>query len=594
MLPWAACLLLAICAGCGAGPGKFNLRRVAVDEFGGGDGAISPDGNSLLLSSHRSGSWDLWRFDLPGNRWEQLTNDPADELEGQWSPDGTKIVYTATKFGNKDLFLLDLKNHSTRRLTDDPEDDEYPNWSPDGNSIVYTGGAWNHRDFFLISPSGGSRRKITRVSGKAGACSFHPDGRHLICHRFDSGTGNLWLISIADGFETPVTAGKFWDYKPAISPDGRWLAFSRSTEGPSSVRIMPAGGGDPRPLAISDADDRWPSWSRQIPRMMFHRLVDRGSALRILDRSSGAIQVVAEGAESPGQGSFDPAGRRVVYSAMHSGKRVLSIRDLDSGSVRVIDPGPGECDFPRWSPDGSQIAFSFNTGEHWELATVAPDGRGFKIWTASLRNVRSINGVLDWSPDSRSIVFHASTDPFQADIYLLDLTSGKIRNLTADSWFSEAPAFTPDGSAVAFMSTRGGGWTWGFFQLTLASGTVAPLSSADYTEKNFIRIAHTGHAVWSSYGDDGVEYLMERPPGGKPERIGAAGRWARWPSYSSDGSRILFTAIDHKVEYWVADNVAAPDSPLMQAPPPPSVSTAPSCPPDPAEARMSPVKMHHR
>ena len=165
------CTAALFCTACGGPARPFELHRVASDEFGGGDGALSPDGNSLVLASHRTGSWDLWRFDIRQDQWSRLTDDPADELEAQWSPDGTRLVYTATKFGNKDLFVLNLAGGTPLRLTTDPEDDEYPAWSPDGKSIVYTGGAWNRRDFFLISPR---RRNAAQDHENAG------QGRRLL------------------------------------------------------------------------------------------------------------------------------------------------------------------------------------------------------------------------------------------------------------------------------------------------------------------------------------------------------------------------------------------------------------------------------
>ena len=343
------------------------------------------------------------------------------------------------------------------------------------------------------------------------------------------------------------------------------------------------------------ADDRWPSWSARGDRLMFHRLVDRGAALRVLDRRSGTVRTVADASESPGQGSFDPHAGRVVYSAAKGGKLMLRIRELGSGSVRTIDSGPGDSAFPRWSPDGRRIAFAYNPGDHWDLATIQPDGSDLKIWTRSLRNARSLNGLVDWSPDSRRIVFHASTEPFEANIYVLDTATGKIQNLTDDAWFSEAPAWTPEGDAVAFMSTRGGGWTWGFFRLSLDDGKVSQIAAPpDYTERNFIRFSRDGWMTWSSYGEDGVEYVEERSPDGRIQRNAAVNRWARWPSYSADRGKLLYTEIEHRVEYWVADNVVAADSPLLKPIHESSTRAAARCGPEDAEPHMSPLRMQHR
>ncbi len=52
---------------------------------------FSPDGNELLFSS----DGDLWRVPASGGVPIRVTNDPAQDIDGQWSPDGEHIVYSA-------------------------------------------------------------------------------------------------------------------------------------------------------------------------------------------------------------------------------------------------------------------------------------------------------------------------------------------------------------------------------------------------------------------------------------------------------------------------------------------------------------------
>jgi hypothetical protein len=65
------------------------------------------------------------------------------------------------------------------------------------------------------------------------------------------------------------------------------------------------------------------------------------------------------------------------------------------------------------------------------------------------------------------------------------------------------------------------------------------------------------------YGWDGAEYLAEQSASGAITQLREAGPWARWPAGSSDGRYILYTSRAHRVEYWVASNVTAPDSPIF-------------------------------
>lgn len=567
-----------------ASQGSFKLRLVASDASGGGDAAISPNGKSFVISSKRSGNVDLWLHDIETSKWTRLTTDPADDFEAQWSPDGQRLVYTSTKSGNKDICLLSLTERTVTQLTNAPDDDEYPNWSPDGQTIVYTGGPWEGRDFYLISAEGGTPRKVTRKSGKAGACSFAADGQSLLCHAYDTGTGDVFRLAL-NGEVTPLTPEWAWDYKPTGSPDGQWVAFSRSEDGPSAIWLMPLKGGPARPLVQTRDNDRWPTWDATGHRIFFHRIAEAGTSIKVWHRATGAINTLVGADENPGQASFDPSAQRIVYGAEVAGRRVLRIRHMSDGRVRTLDTGSAEAAFPRWSPDGRRIAFVSKDARRWEVSTINADGTNLTVWTRSVPQVKGLDGVLDWSPDSTRIVFQGETNPFESDIFVIDTTTGKVSNVTNDKWFDESPAWTPDGQGLLFMSTRAGNWTWGLFRLSLTTGAVEVIAGPDYTEKNFPRPGKSGLTVWSMYDEDGVEYLAERAAKGRVEVLKRAGKGARWPSYAANGQRVIFTTLTRRVEYWIAENVWAADSPIMRQET--SDATRPAehlCPAEPAKA----------
>jgi TolB protein len=112
------------------------------------------------------------------------------------------------------------------------------------------------------------------------------------------------------------------------------------------------------------------------------------------------------------------------------------------------------------------------------------------------------------------------------------------------------------------MTTRGGNWTWSFYKLSLRDGSTETLAGPDWVEKNFPRMTVDGHLVWSMHDEQDREVLAERGPKGKVSVLAAAGDGARWPSYSADGKWVLFTTINHQVEYWLAENPFGAGSPV--------------------------------
>ena len=539
----------------------FELRQLAVDPHGGGDATLSPDGEKFVISSRRAGYWDLWQFDLRTESWTQLTDHPGDDFEARWSPDGRRMAFTSTRGDGKHIWLLHTDDGRLEQLTFGEHEEEYADWSPDGTTISYTAGPWLGRDIFLLPASGGEPRRVTKKSGMAGACSFDPAGDSLVCHRYDLGAGNLermWL----DGETAPLTQGPAWDYKPAVSPDGKWIAFSRSIEGPSRIWLMPSQGGRPVQLTNSSSDDRWPTWGKGGSRLFFHRLVNEGKSLRWLDLESGEVRELVDAEQKPQQASFDPSGERVVFCAEGASGKRLRLVELEGGGIQDLETGEGEACFPRWSPDGRSIAYAFKAdpASRWELAVVAPDGSGRRVLTAGFETLRGLDGPMDWSPDSRRLVFHSDTDPYEANLFVLSVESGELERLTEDHWFDEAPSFTADGRGVLFMSTRGGGWTWGLFRFDLASGEITGFAGPDYTEKNFVRPGTAGSLLWTQVDASGERVVRRTEAGDLEEIEGTQG--GRWPSLSRDGRRLLFTEMSHRVEYWLIENPAGSGSPV--------------------------------
>lgn len=61
-----------------------------------------------------------------------------------------------------------------------------------------------------------------------------------------------------------------------------------------------------------------------------------------------------------------------------------------------------------------------------------------------------------WSPDGTRIAFSSRREPFNEDIYVLNLESGAVERLTAELGIDQFPAWSPDGRLIAFESRRDG------------------------------------------------------------------------------------------------------------------------------------------
>lgn len=210
--------------------------------------------------------------------------------------------------------------------------------------------------------------------------------------------------------------------------------------------------------------------------------------------------------------TFSPGGDRVAFS-WNGEKRDnwdVYIKLIDSAGLVRLTTSPARDIAPAWSPDGRSIAFLREvSGEKAAVVVIpaigGPERTLSEVWSPLKYYFSSF---LAWSPDSRSlIVASPSTRAEPVSLMVLSAETGEKRRLTSPpaGWFGDAdPAFSPDGSALAFQRSRG-------------------------------------------FGASEIYLLMigrNLMPSGEPKRLTSMNRLSANPLWTADGRDILFIASD--------------------------------------------------
>ena len=107
-----------------------------------------------------------------------------------------------------------------------------------------------------------------------------------------------------------------------------------------------------------------------------------------------------------------------------------------------------------WSPDAKKLAFiSFEQGDN-RVTIFDVKSRSAKQ-SIKVKGVGAINDAA-WSPDGQSIVISGLRGGV-SDLYLVDVKTGRTRQLTNDRYAELHPAWSPDGKTLAFATARGPG-----------------------------------------------------------------------------------------------------------------------------------------
>ena len=153
---------------------------------------------------------------------------------------------------------------------------------------------------------------------------------------------------------------------------------------------------------------------------------------------------------------------RIAFSAEYNGNRDIYVVDADGSHETRLTNDENWDWSPAWSPDGKQIAFlSYRDGD---LDIYIMDANGANV--RQLTNNQLNEGYPVWSPDGKSIAFVSDKDELDpvgcinsaagcnTNIYSIDINSLKETRLTDSPSLDEGPSWSPDGTQIAFFSTR--------------------------------------------------------------------------------------------------------------------------------------------
>ncbi len=152
--------------------------------------------------------------------------------------------------------------------------------------------------------------------------------------------------------------------------------------------------------------------------------------------------------------SFGPTGKRIVFlnyvKTGHIGGRRpdVFVMRADGSHVKRLTHSPGREYAPAFSADGKQIAYSL----HGKTYVIASNGKGGRVeLTAELPD----GGVgATFSSDGSKVAVTSFSDD-DSDIVVMNADGSDPVNVTAASDDNEYQAdFSPDGSRIAFISTR--------------------------------------------------------------------------------------------------------------------------------------------
>ncbi len=171
--------------------------------------------------------------------------------------------------------------------------------------------------------------------------------------------------------------------------------------------------------------------------------------------------------------AFSPDGNFLAAfaSKREAGRALVIVNVVKGGIQRVIDMEVEQQQSPAWSPDGKKIVFSGNTEGVFDLFLL-------DVETLEIQNVTNdpiFDGGPSFSPDGSTLVF-SSVIGEHAQLFGLNLESGERRRMVSYESDDIDPIFSSDGQRIYFTSDRDGANN--IFSVDIASGNVRQHTNA--------------------------------------------------------------------------------------------------------------------
>ncbi|MEE9167429.1 MAG: protein kinase [Candidatus Neomarinimicrobiota bacterium] len=198
-----------------------ELRQVTFETSSEGYPHLSPDGQTLLVQSDRSGKVELWTMDLNGRVLSKLTSAESAVFSAQWSPDGKQIVYQK----DQKIVTQKLGDVTVREIA--PEGN-IPAWSPNGEKLAFSLVKDGNQDVWIYSLEHQESKQITFLESRDWFPTWSPDGRYITFQAEMKGTRDIWIVPSEGGTPNQITSGESEDSHPRWSPaNGDQILFVR-------------------------------------------------------------------------------------------------------------------------------------------------------------------------------------------------------------------------------------------------------------------------------------------------------------------------------------------------------------------------------
>jgi len=459
---------------------------------------------------------DLWSAPAAGGLAARLTTHPGIELYASFSPDGAWIAFTGSYDGGNDVYIIPSKGGEPARLTYHPAYDRVVGWTSDGASVLFVSLRGVAPELFGVSVKGGPEKKYPL--DQVAYASFSPDGKQVALNRFNADRMNwkgyrggmqqdIYIADVDGTLWKKITDWPGYDNFPmwhgtriyfnSDREDSRMNIYAYDVASARATRCtkhrdwdveFPSIGGDKivygcrgylyvyditrdrdGKLSIEIPSDRWQMRNLYIsPGGYLQEIGLNANGKKCVVQARGDVYLLDTEKENAANLTRTLDSRELMPALSPTTDTVAFFSDRTGEYELYIAPAKPNAAWTQitkgsktyyyhcvWSPDGKKILFGDK-----DYTIYVADVASKKVETIDRCSYQKDNEIFwevsdyQWSPDSRWIVYSKTNENLNSGVYLCNLESRKIHQLTDDRYDSYSPCFDTGGTHIYFLSLR--------------------------------------------------------------------------------------------------------------------------------------------
>jgi serine/threonine protein kinase len=235
----------------------------------------SPDGRYLIFISPCEGNEEeypgaamfLIEVDNRSSSPIPLPTVPGGDYDPAWSPDGKSIIFTSHRTTRRPrVYKMVLEDQSVTLLSERYARDKHPAWSSDGQSIAFVTAPKGVKEIWVMGADGENRQQFSKTTDASNLYpDWSPNGDVILFTQYDF-SGRVpgltaGYYSEGDYTEFDIRIGPVPMREAHYSPDGLWLVFEGWPEGGNhEIYIMTTNGAALAQITNHPAADFDPVW----------------------------------------------------------------------------------------------------------------------------------------------------------------------------------------------------------------------------------------------------------------------------------------------------------------------------------------------